>query len=145
MTRNTAQAAAGMKQVTVVARTTTKGRDSARASAQRGTEQQAAVAVDKAANRGRPDDASTPKTTKLQTILDLLGQPGGTTVAAIMKATGWKQHSVRGFFAGTVRKKLGMTLVSEKVDDQRVYRVLAGKQTKSKAATAAAAPTPSAG
>ena len=72
-----------------------------------------------------------------------------------MQATGWQQHSVRGFFAGTVRKKLSLTLVSEKVDDQRVYRVLAGKPTKSKPAksraassisgSAAAAPTPSAG
>jgi hypothetical protein len=60
-------------------------------------------------------------------IIAMLRKPAGTTIAAIMAATDWQQHSVRGFLAGVVRKKLGLNLVSDQTDEGRVYRIKDGK------------------
>ena len=68
-------------------------------------------------------------------MIALLSRPQGMMVAAIMKATGWQQHSVRGFFAGVVRKKLGLTLESQKTAGGRIYRIVTGKPTKLKSKT----------
>jgi len=61
---------------------------------------------------------------KTAKILDLLKRPGGATSKALMKATGWLPHSVRGFLSGTVRKKIGLTVTSTKGEDgERTYSV----------------------
>jgi hypothetical protein len=61
-------------------------------------------------------------------LLDLLRRPAGATIAALTEASGWQQHSVRGFLAGVVRKKLGLKLVSAVEADQRTYRIISAKQ-----------------
>lgn len=60
---------------------------------------------------------------KQSKVIGLLQGVDGTTIEAIMKETGWQQHSVRGFFAGVVRKRLKLDLDSELVDGTRRYWV----------------------
>ena len=68
--------------------------------------------------------------TKQEAVLAMLRQPTGATIAAMMKATGWQQHSVRGFLAGVVRKRLKLKLDSKKIDGIRVYRIAERRSRK---------------
>jgi hypothetical protein len=76
-----------------------------------------------------PLNTSMRRDTKRARILAMLRTPAGATIAAIMTATEWQQHSVRGFLAGVVRKKLGLNMVSEQTDKGRVYRIKDSKAT----------------
>ena len=72
------------------------------------------------------DDTTSPKAdpgSKQSRVIAMLQSPTGATIAAMMKTTGWQQHSVRGFLAGVVRKRLKLKLSSKKVDGNRVYRI----------------------
>ncbi len=68
--------------------------------------------------------AKTRAGTKHAQVVAMLQHRAGTTIAAITAATGWQPHSVRGFLAGVVRKKLGLNLVSEPSESGRVYRII---------------------
>ena len=67
---------------------------------------------------------------KQSRVVAMLQAPAGATIAGMMKATGWQKHSVRGFLAAVVRKRLKLKLTSEKVDGNRVYQI-AGNKAKS--------------
>ena len=67
---------------------------------------------------------------KQSRVIAMLQSPTGATIAAMMKATGWQQHSVRGFLAGVVRKRLKLKLASKKVDGNRVYQIASGDNGK---------------
>ena len=89
-----------------------------------------ANATKASANRANPDS-------KQDKIVALLQRPKGATLDDLVEETQWQKHSVRGFLAGTVRKKLKLPLLSEKIDGVRTYRIGTGKAAKSKRTSAA--------
>ena len=72
-------------------------------------------------------DASSPKPqriTKQQTMIDMLSRTEGATIEELVEATGWLSHTCRGAMSGALKKKLGLTITSEKEDQRgRVYRL----------------------
>ena len=89
------------------------------------------------AARGKQQRSSAAKltagaTSKQDRVVAMLRRKDGASIAAIVKVTGWQQHSVRGFFAGVVRKKLRLNLISEETNGKRIYRIAAGKPSARK-------------
>ena len=82
--------------------------------------------VTKPAAHQQPRSASQPtarRESKKAHIIAMLRAPGGVTIEAMARAAKWQPHSVRGFLAGVVRKKLGLTLVSADGENGRLYRI----------------------
>jgi uncharacterized protein DUF3489 len=88
------------------------------------------AAVSARASKASPDRAKSDS--KQDKIVALLQRPKGATLDVLVKETGWQKHSVRGFLAGTVRKKLKLPLLSEKIDGVRNYRIGTAKVAKTK-------------
>ena len=80
---------------------------------------------------GAPSRPRTRENSKQATVIEMLQRPEGATITQICSATGWQAHTVRGTFAGALKKKLGLTIVSEKIEGpagtpgagQRLYRI----------------------
>jgi hypothetical protein len=89
-----------------------------------------------------PDDIRGPKApgSKQSRVIAMLQSPTGTTIAAMMKTTGWQQHSVRGFLAGVVRKRRKVKRSSKKVDGNRIYRIAGASHVKTGARSSSPSP-----
>ena len=74
-----------------------------------------------------PAPRRTRDNSKQAQVIAMLKRPEGATIAQVCAATGWQQHTVRGTFAGAFKKKLGLTLASDKPQGgERVYRIAQG-------------------
>ena len=80
-------------------------------------------------NRNKPHnespDVALRSGTKGSAIVQLLQRKTGATLPDLMAASGWQGHSVRGFLSGTLKKKFGLTISSDKADGIRRYRIAA--------------------
>jgi hypothetical protein len=78
---------------------------------------------DKSIKPSKPKTAAAPKLGKIDRIVAMMRRPKGASIDELTKATAWQAHSVRGAISGTLRKKQGLNVVSEKFGDVRLYRI----------------------
>ena len=89
-----------------------------------------AIGIETDSAETKPTEDATPKArtpregTKQAMLIAMLRAPDGATIAEIMGATGWQSHTVRGAMSGALKKKLGLEVTSEKIEDRgRVYKL----------------------
>jgi hypothetical protein len=128
MTSTTEQAETAQPAVSVAAEPTKKATPGARranVAPKKGKAGKKATPAKKAPT-GAKKATSARDWSKAAKILDLLKRPNGATAKELTKATGWQPHSIRGFLSGTVRKKMGLTVVSTKDEGgERNYAIKA--------------------
>jgi hypothetical protein len=77
------------------------------------------------ARQPKPTATETPaRISKIDILVDLLSRPEGADLAALIAATGWQAHSVRGAMSGTLKTRRGLTITSEKTPEGRIYRIV---------------------
>lgn len=69
-------------------------------------------------------EAEAPRVSKIGQVLELMRRSEGATAAQMMELTGWRAHSVRGAIAGQIKKRLKLTVATEKTDAGLVYRII---------------------
>ena len=99
--------------------------DSAAAKAPRKTSKPATAILEPAKPSKKNAPPAQPKApTKIENVVAMLRREEGATIAALMEATGWQAHSVRGIIAGSIKKKLGLAVTSETGETGRTYRIV---------------------
>ena len=77
----------------------------------------------KGAVAATPESKAARPNSKIANVVEMMRKPGGVTLKAIMVATDWQAHSVRGAISGAIKKKLGLKVVSEMRGEERTYRI----------------------
>lgn len=100
-----------------------KSKSAARAKVCAAHEQEPTRGLLKTTARKGAETNTTVGTTKLAAMQAMLRQPGGASISDLMTKTGWQSHSVRGAIAGALKRRMGLEIVSVRVDGERFYRI----------------------
>lgn len=86
---------------------------------------QVAPEANNSASKARsPKAVAAPRTTKIDTLVQMMRAKHGASIEQLSKATGWQNHSVRGAISGNIKKKLSLNVTSAAVNGVRTYRIV---------------------
>lgn len=77
----------------------------------------------KAKAKAKREQTRVGSASKIGRVIEMMSTKTGASIEQLSKATGWQHHSVRGAISGNVKKKLGLNVTSERVNDVRIYRI----------------------